>query len=65
MKYQIPFYRFGGGPNGPNNIAKQVIIILGAWIATKICIRPPEGSDGHYNGITNPTKYRKPMLLSH
>lgn len=65
MNHQIPlFSRFGGGPNGPN-IGKQMLIIFAAWLAAKICIRPPGGGNGNSQGSLNPTKYRKPILLSH
>ena len=64
MNHQIPFSRFGGGPNGPN-IGKQMLIIFGVWVAAKISIRPPEGGDRHYQGCSNPNKYRKPIPLSH
>ena len=60
MQYQIPlFSRFGGGPNGPN-IARQIVIIFGAWVAAKTCIGRPRGGDA----VTS-YKYAKPKLLSH
>lgn len=56
MHYQIPlFSRFGGGPNGPN-IARQLVIIFGAWVAAKTCIGRPRGGD-------SAIAYTKPKIL--
>ncbi len=56
MKNQIPFSIFGGGPNGPN-IAKKIIIILGAWIVVKKWTPRPRGG-GSY-------KFSNPKLIAH
>lgn len=42
MQYQIPFSRFGGGPNGPN-LAKQLFMIFSAWAAAKIYVTQSKG----------------------
>lgn len=61
MHYQMPlFSRFGGGPNRPN-IARQLVIIFGAWLAAKTCINNPRGG----GDSTIEYKYTKPKLLSH
>ena len=46
MNYQIPFTRFGGGGGGGPNLAKQLLMIFGAWVAAKTCIKRPRGGGG-------------------
>ena len=51
MHYQSPFFRFGGGggPNGPN-LAKQLLMIFGAWTAAKIYVTQSKGPGGRGRG---------------
>lgn len=53
---------FGGGGPG-SNIAKQVAIIMGAWIIAKTIINNPPPADNH--GASGLTFYNKPKLISH
>jgi len=62
MHYQTSFSRFGGGGNGPN-LAKQLLVIFGAWAVAKIWLIRPKGGDAPPQGISN--KYRKPSPLYH